>query len=211
MTFRPACVAALLSLVAILAAGPAAAADTAEHRAHLCRRPRLRRRRLLRGDAGPDAEHRPAGAGGAAVHRRPCSRPPPARRRGMPCSPASIAWRKKGTGVLPGDAAADHRARPRDAARDAASGPATRRGSSASGTSGSASRRDRLERRRSSRARWRSASTSAFIMAATGDRVPCVYVEDHRVVGLDPARPDPGQLRRTRSATSRPARRTPSC
>jgi arylsulfatase A-like enzyme len=25
----------------------------------------------------------------------------------------------------------------------------------------------------------------AFIMAATGDRVPCVYVEDHRVVGLD--------------------------
>jgi arylsulfatase A-like enzyme len=25
----------------------------------------------------------------------------------------------------------------------------------------------------------------AFIMPATGDRVPCVYVEDHRVVGLD--------------------------
>jgi arylsulfatase A-like enzyme len=29
----------------------------------------------------------------------------------------------------------------------------------------------------------------SFIMAATGDRVPCVYVEDHRVVGLDPADP----------------------
>ena len=29
----------------------------------------------------------------------------------------------------------------------------------------------------------------AFIMAATGDRVPCVYVEDHRVVGLDPTDP----------------------
>ncbi len=28
-----------------------------------------------------------------------------------------------------------------------------------------------------------------FIMAATGDRVPCVYIEDHRVVGLDPADP----------------------
>ncbi|MFN0080544.1 MAG: sulfatase family protein [Prosthecobacter sp.] len=28
-----------------------------------------------------------------------------------------------------------------------------------------------------------------FIMAATGDRVPCVYVQDHRVVGLDPADP----------------------
>ena len=31
---------------------------------------------------------------------------------------------------------------------------------------------------------------SAFIMAATGDRVPTVYVENHRVVGLDPARSD---------------------
>lgn len=29
----------------------------------------------------------------------------------------------------------------------------------------------------------------AFIMPATGDRVPCVYVENHRVVGLDPADP----------------------
>lgn len=30
---------------------------------------------------------------------------------------------------------------------------------------------------------------SAFIMAATGDRVPTVYVQDHRVVGLDPKDP----------------------
>jgi arylsulfatase A-like enzyme len=30
---------------------------------------------------------------------------------------------------------------------------------------------------------------SAFIMPATGDRVPCVYVEDRKVVGLDPADP----------------------
>jgi arylsulfatase A-like enzyme len=29
----------------------------------------------------------------------------------------------------------------------------------------------------------------SFIMAATGDRVPCVYVKDHRVVGLDGADP----------------------
>ncbi|MHB1034818.1 MAG: sulfatase family protein [Pirellulales bacterium] len=28
-----------------------------------------------------------------------------------------------------------------------------------------------------------------FIMPATGDRTPCVYVEDHRVVGLDPKDP----------------------
>jgi arylsulfatase A-like enzyme len=30
---------------------------------------------------------------------------------------------------------------------------------------------------------------SAFIIPATGDRVPCVYVRDDRVVGLDPADP----------------------
>lgn len=29
----------------------------------------------------------------------------------------------------------------------------------------------------------------SYIMAATGDRVPCVYVQDHRIVGLDPADP----------------------
>jgi arylsulfatase A-like enzyme len=29
----------------------------------------------------------------------------------------------------------------------------------------------------------------SFIMAATGDRVPCVYVKDHRVVNLDPQDP----------------------
>ncbi len=28
-----------------------------------------------------------------------------------------------------------------------------------------------------------------FVMPATGDRVPCVFVEDHRVVGLDPRDP----------------------
>ena len=28
-----------------------------------------------------------------------------------------------------------------------------------------------------------------YLIPATGDRVPCVYVEDHRVVGLDPADP----------------------
>ncbi|GAB3995011.1 arylsulfatase [Spirosoma daeguense] len=31
--------------------------------------------------------------------------------------------------------------------------------------------------------------THNYIMAATGDRVPCVYVEDHRVVNLDPKDP----------------------
>src|SRR5262249_45415028 len=27
----------------------------------------------------------------------------------------------------------------------------------------------------------------SYIMAATGDRVPCVYIENQRIVGLDPA------------------------
>lgn len=31
--------------------------------------------------------------------------------------------------------------------------------------------------------------THSYIMAATGDRVPCVYVENHRVVNLDPNDP----------------------
>ncbi|MBD2701355.1 arylsulfatase [Spirosoma sp. BT702] len=31
--------------------------------------------------------------------------------------------------------------------------------------------------------------TNSYIMAATGDRVPCVYVENHRVVNLDPKDP----------------------
>ena len=49
-----------------------------------------------------------------------------------------------------------------------------------------------------------------FIMAATGDRVPCVYVKDHRVVGLDPpTRSRSGTT--SRSPASRPARPTPSC
>ena len=31
--------------------------------------------------------------------------------------------------------------------------------------------------------------TSCFLVPATGDRVPCVYLENHRVVGLDPRDP----------------------
>lgn len=30
---------------------------------------------------------------------------------------------------------------------------------------------------------------TCFLMPATGDRVPCVYVKDHRIIGLDPADP----------------------
>ena len=49
----------------------------------------------------------------------------------------------------------------------------------------------------------------SFIIPATGDRTPCVYVENGRVVGLRPERPDPRQLRHARSATSRPGKENP--
>jgi arylsulfatase A-like enzyme len=46
----------------------------------------------------------------------------------------------------------------------------------------------------------------SFIMAATGDRVPCVYVKDHRVVGLDSA--DPIEVRYTRPFEGEPTGKT---
>lgn len=46
---------------------------------------------------------------------------------------------------------------------------------------------------------------SAFIMAATGDRVPCVYVENHRVLNLDPA--DPIRVRYGRPVGDEPTGR----
>ncbi len=46
-------------------------------------------------------------------------------------------------------------------------------------------------------------------MAATGDRVPTVYVEDGRVVGLDPNGPDSRRLRASRSATGPPGKANP--
>jgi arylsulfatase A-like enzyme len=42
----------------------------------------------------------------------------------------------------------------------------------------------------------------SFIMAATGDRVPCVYVRGHRVVGLDPS--DPIEVRYDRPFPGEP-------
>jgi arylsulfatase A-like enzyme len=46
----------------------------------------------------------------------------------------------------------------------------------------------------------------SFIMAATGDRVPCVYVRGHRVVGLDPA--DPIEVRYDRPFPDLPTGKT---
>jgi len=46
----------------------------------------------------------------------------------------------------------------------------------------------------------------SFIMAATGDRVPCVYVRGHRVVGLDPK--DPIEVRYTKPFEGEPTGRS---
>ena len=46
----------------------------------------------------------------------------------------------------------------------------------------------------------------SFIMAATGDRVPCVFVKDHRVVGLDPS--DPIEVRYDRPFEGLPTGKT---
>ena len=117
------------------------------------------------------------------------------------------AWRKKGTGILPGDARLIIEPGPHDAAVDAARRPATRPAWSASGT-WPGRRRTSTGTARSSPARSRSASTTRFIIPATGDRVPCVYVENHRVVGLDPN--DPIQVSYERAGRRRADRQGPS-
>jgi arylsulfatase A-like enzyme len=48
---------------------------------------------------------------------------------------------------------------------------------------------------------------SAFFIPATGDRVPCVFVEDHRVAGYDPA--DPIQVSYGRKIGSEPTGNDP--
>ena len=46
----------------------------------------------------------------------------------------------------------------------------------------------------------------SFIMAATGDRVPCVFLRDHQVVGLDPA--DPIEVRYDKPFPGEPTGKT---
>jgi len=111
------------------------------------------------------------------------------------CTPSRYAlltgeypWRKKGTGVLPGDAGlvVDH-------ARGTLS--ATLQGAGyATGAIG----KWHLGLGPQGGPDWNGEIKPgarelgfgySFIMAATGDRVPCVYVENGRVVGLDPRDP----------------------
>ena len=118
------------------------------------------------------------------------------------------AWRKQGTGILPGDAsliiAPGTPTLPRMCKR-----PATRPASSASGTWASA-RASSIGTATSSPGPLEIGFDYCFFIPATGDRVPCVYVENHRVVGLDPA--DPIRVSYgSRSATIRPAASIRSC
>jgi len=110
------------------------------------------------------------------------------------CTPTRYAlltgqypWRKKGTGILPGDAALIlEPGRPTLPSLLKAAGYATgvvgkwHLGLGDGAVDWNAEiRPGPLE----------IGFDSAFIMPATGDRVPCVYVEDRRVVGLDPKDP----------------------
>ena len=98
------------------------------------------------------------------------------------------AWRKPGTGILPGDAALVIDP------RSATLATVFQRAGYATGVVG----KWHLGLGPAGGPDWNGeirpgpldlGFDSAFIMAATGDRVPTVYVENRRVVGLDPADP----------------------
>ena len=99
------------------------------------------------------------------------------------------AWRHRAGGVDPQRRGPAERSRPRRSpCRSSSSRPATPRASSASGTSASAQPAPDYNRPITPGPREVGFDYS-FIIPATGDRVPCVYVEDGRVVGYDPKDP----------------------
>jgi arylsulfatase A-like enzyme len=99
------------------------------------------------------------------------------------------AWRRKGTGVLPGDAGAIlEPGRTTLATVLKAAGYATGVvGKWHLGLGPGPGKTDWNEEIRPGP--LEIGFDYAFLMPATGDRVPCVYVENRRVVGLDPADP----------------------
>ncbi len=131
---------------------------------------------------------------GHAVHRRAC-------RRGhlhavaLRAADRRVRLAQAGHRHAARRRGAHHRARPADAARRCLQAGRLRDRRRRQVAPRARRRADRTGTARLRPARSTSASTTSFIMAATGDRVPCVYVENRRVVGLDPADPIRGQLR----------------
>ncbi len=183
------------------------AADHPNIVADLRRRPRLRRHLAATAPTRSDAKPRPAGETRPGFTDAHCT--------SATCTPSryalltgEYAWRKKGTGVLPGDARLII-----DPSQITLAGM-LRKAGYPTGVVG----------------KWHLGLgdgtidwngeikpgplevgfDDSFIMAATGDRVPCVFVENHRIVGLDPADPIRSATA-SRSAASRPARPTPNC
>jgi arylsulfatase A-like enzyme len=99
------------------------------------------------------------------------------------------AFRRKGTGVLPGDAAlivpTDRATLPSILKR---AGYAT--GAVGKWHLGLGAGKELLDWNAEIKPGPREVGFEySFIMAATGDRVPCVYIENQRIVGLDPSDP----------------------
>ncbi len=171
---------------------PGESRRSTEHRPHLCRRPGLRRRRVLRGDAGPHAAYRPDGAGGPAVHRRPRT---VVNLHALPIRPAhgGIRVATERDGRPPGRCRPHHRARAIDPARDAeARGLCDGRRRQVAPRAGIGP--DRLERPDPSGS---AGGRLRRRLHHGGDRRPGA-VRVHPGTprrGPRPARPDPGQLR----------------
>lgn len=98
------------------------------------------------------------------------------------------AWRQKGTGVLPGDAALildPTKPTLQSALREAG----YRTGAVGKWHLGLGGDKEKDWNKPIAPGANETGFDRTFLMAATGDRVPCVYVADGQIVGLDPADP----------------------
>jgi arylsulfatase A-like enzyme len=111
------------------------------------------------------------------------------------CTPSRYAlltgeypWRRQGTAILPGDASLIIRPG-RTTLASVLQGAGLRTGAVGKWHLGLGDKGGPDWNGRISPGPLEIGFDTCFIMPATGDRVPCVYVENHRVVGLDPNDP----------------------